>query len=338
MLCQCNGRVIIALKNVEIELLQPFTTKSCQFVEHRDTIRGSVTGGSLMMLDAGLTLRPECRYNKFVPDIPLYQTLVTTLDAIHRGYCLPNAQFIRNLSLVKEVQKRSQRLRTHLQHIRSLPHEVAQYSCERIHLNRLQQFWKPALNLAKILLRNKPIHLEDSVRGDGGYMWVVDTSKVWEGVLEQALKETFESSIKVRIESQQYTDQPWKNLGDRPSADIVVYAKDCTYIFDAKYKNSNGYNQESSKSEQYQMFAYSHLLDTEPSVHVGLIYPTFRSEPLPIKQYHRSDDIRCSLSLYYLPFPKSLDVRNKKSWDRTITIIGELMSNIFSTQRIEVSI
>ena len=64
-------------------------------METLDSIRGSVTGTSLMTLDAGVSLKPQCRYNKFVPNTPLFQTLVTTLDSIATGVCFPPSSFIR---------------------------------------------------------------------------------------------------------------------------------------------------------------------------------------------------------------------------------------------------
>ena len=328
-------------------------------VETLDSIRGSVTGTSLMMLDAGVSLKPKCRYNKFIPNIPLFQILVTTLDSIAKGFCFPNSPFITSLPITTDLKNKAMRLRIKLSHITSLPLQVAQYRSERIALNRLQQHWKPALQYAKILLKNKPIQLRDSTTGDGGYMWTIDTSKIWESILTQALQTQFKGKND-RVLAHVKSQQPWDGLGGNPDADIVVSTKECLYIFDAKYKIDGRKNKGSSKTEEYQMFAYSHLIDRDKkdrvfdqtdNKHLGLVYPTFTARPYPDNRsvyteeskknqskttvstfwretHNTANSTQCSLSLYYLPFPSLADVETQKNWTKRMKGIGEQWTGI----------
>ena len=297
--------------------------------EQLDTIRGSVTGTSLMMLDAGVSLKPRCRYNKFVPNIPLYQVLVTTLDAIHRGWCIPNDPILKHLNIVKETKTQARRLRTRLQHITSLPLEVARNTCQRLHLNRLQQFWEPSVNLSKILLRNKPVFMNQSVSGSGGYMWLVNTAAVWESVLAQSLTHVcFINKTSVFTKGEPVTGaKPWGDLGDTPEADIVAITKKRLYIIDAKYKiNADRSNKSRSKGEEYQLFAYSYLINPKAykgtHKHLGLVYPTFGTPTTTNTNHKRYNEEHVSLELYYLPFPQPNDLDDKGSWDGCMNTIG----------------
>jgi len=316
------------------------------------------------MLDAGVSLKPECRYNKFVPNIPLYQVLVTTLDAIQKGWCIPQAPFVQQLSMIKKLKKRASRLRSKLQHITSLPIEVARYTSQRLHLNRLQTFWKPSINLSKILLRNKSVFLESTVSGTGGHMWLVNTAKVWESILSQAIR-TRDLGKNSFVKTHVKTKQSWTGRGGQPDADLVAKTNDCLYIFDAKYKISGRYNKSPTKGEEYQMFAYSHLLPAKkPSlraniegIHLGLVYPTFSPKDYPNNRYinegkdkskdtkenlstfnrgsyDRIADTQCTLSIYYVDFPNRHDVETQNTWRAKIKSIGKQWTGSDDTNKV----
>lgn len=330
---------ILAIENFLVEIeqhLHKIHQGYLNTTERRDSIRGSVTGTSLMLLDAGVSLKPECRYNKFVPNIPLYQVLITTLDAIYKGWCIPQLPFIRQLKRVDPLKETAKRLRHQLQHISSLPLEVARHTGQRLHLNRLQLFWKPALNLSNILLRNKPVFLEDTVSGNGGYMWIVSTAAVWESILAQALRTQFQDNDE-RVLTHVQSEQPWTGLSGNPDADIVVSTQNRLYIFDAKYKINGREDRKSSKGEEYQMFAYSHLITKhkeqlfdQPKRHIGLVYPTFNATYS--KGPHNrggmiAESKSCILSTYYLNFPQPNDLDDEGLWKNCMKSIGKEWKN-----------
>ena len=144
--------------------------------EQLDTIRGSVTGTSLMMLDAGVSLKPRCRYNKFVPNIPLYQVLVTTLDAIHRGWCIPNDPILKHLDIIKKTKhkpKITHQTPTHHQFTtRSRPQYLSKTTSQSV-ATVLGAICQPVEDfVAKQACIHEPI-----CTSNGGYMWLVNTSK-----------------------------------------------------------------------------------------------------------------------------------------------------------------
>ena len=111
------------------------------------------------------------------------------------------------------------------------------------------------------------------------------------------------------------------------------------YIFDAKYKISGRNNQKPSKGEEYQMFAYSHLITKhqeqlfeQPTRHVGLVYPTFnatskvRTRVVVLSQKRASHPIRI-LSQFYQP----KDVQDAQSWKDCMNKIGTAWKNELPT-------
>lgn len=296
--------------------------------EKTNTIKGSLTGKSLVLLDAGVSLSPECRYNKFVPNIPLYQVLVSTLDSILDGFCLPSC-FVE----IKEqnIQQRALLYRQQLEYISSLSIEIASHTSEQLYLPASQRHWQPALDMAKILLQNHDSFLQDTKSGTGGYMWIVDTARVWEEILRQSIRTWNTSAVK------NTEKQPWNGLGNTIKPDIIfdsiISDKDCEtanqqyrYIFDAKYKISSSTQPKTpSKSEEYQMFAYSHLFGNSCPIHIGLVYPvqTVPSSGLLPRKHTRNPNSyhNCHLSIYHLPFPSTEDVQNQDAWKAKIHCI-----------------
>ena len=106
------------------------------------------------------------------------------------------------------------RLRIKLSHITSLPfrsHNIDQNASPQ----QIATTLETALQYAKSI-GNKP-NDADSTTGDGGYMWTIDTSKIWESILTQALRThqvrtiVFSSTLRVNNPTN------WGN----PDADIV---------------------------------------------------------------------------------------------------------------------
>jgi len=95
-------------------------------------------------------------------------------------------------------------------------------------------------------------------------VWTVDTSKVWESLLQQALGRI----PGVRV-SRHNMRPPWQTLGRARQVDITLQHSAGTILIDAKYKlHVPG----SSTADQYQLFAYSLLHKPAPNA-VAMIYP-----------------------------------------------------------------
>ena len=221
------------------------------------------------------------------------------------------------------------------------------HSCDRVHLNILQEHWQPALDLARILLKQQNIELRDSATGYAGYMWVIDTAAVWESILSQGFQ------LKDSIEFQNTTlHRPWvtdsSGLGNPPDMDIHLRDNEGqTFIIDAKYKVGRDEHQQptpktSTKTEQYQIFTYSHLVSvatSNSSIHSALIYPVVADADMQkikehVTQYNRfsrtpesETEPKCALTLCYVPFPSSKDVMKEQKWQLYTQTLHDHLSN-----------
>ena len=195
-------------------------------------------------------------------------------------------------------------------------------------------------------------------------MWLVNTAKVWESILSQAIRTRDlgkDSFVKTHVK----TKQSWTGRGGQPDADLVAKTNECLYIFDAKYKINGRYNKSPTKGEEYQMFAYSHLLPAKKTslraniegIHLGLVYPTFSPKDYPNNRYinegkdkskhtkenlstfnrgsyDRIADTQCTLSIYYVDFPNRHDVETQNTWRAKIKSIGKQWTGSDDTNKV----
>ena len=313
-------------------------------VETLDSIRGSVTGRSLMLLDGGVTLHPGVdTTSSFQTHLFIRYWYQHWMHLI--GDVLADDPLFHTAPLIDTLRLRAQQIRQHMRHITSVPIQNAQYLCDRVHLNILQEHWQPALDLARILLKQQNIDLRDSAAGYGGYMWVIDTAAVWENILAQG----FETCKELRFQDTTL-NQPWSNerspLGKSPQMDIHLKNDEQTFIVDAKYKVKrdslqNPIPKESSKTEQYQIFTYSHLVSVRSPnerIHSALIYPVQSNVDMQkikednVKRYNRfsrtpDTSSTCTLTLCYVPFPSTDDVMKEDVWKTYTQTLHAHLSN-----------
>ncbi len=169
-------------------------------------------------------------------------------------------------------------------------------------------------------------------------MWLVNTADVWESVLAQSLVhvEHIDKNAIFTAGEPITGSKPWGSLGDSPEADIVAITKEQLYIFDAKYKiKADRSNKSRSKGEEYQLFAYSYLINPKACMtdnkHLGLVYPTFGTPTTSNKNHKRYKDTNATLELYYLPFPHSKDVYDKLAWSQSMETIGTIWQSLIPT-------
>ena len=232
-------------------------------------IRGRITPGGMIRQSLTGEPRIECTYDEFTARIPLFQVIVSALVLVAGGTPFPPGY--RSMPLVKQIRRDAQQLRRELAHIPALPPATAAALAGRIRLRRLQRPWESALRMARMLLQRNPLDFTSEVQGQGALVWQVDTSKVWEGTLQQLLgagKDGWPA------QEQKGVPAPWGSLYPK-NPDLLVRRDHCTYILDAKYKDRSGKAPTPSAAEQYQIFAYSHLVeDQKPRVRCGLLYAT----------------------------------------------------------------
>jgi 5-methylcytosine-specific restriction endonuclease McrBC regulatory subunit McrC len=241
-------------------------------------IRGHITPHGLFLYTLLKQPRIECTYDEFTSQIPLFQVIVSALDHVASGASFPSVY--RELPLVQTVRRLARSLRKDLAHIPSLPQSNAAFMAGQVRLKRLQRPWQSALNMARMLLQKLPLKFTGQEDGQGAIIWYVDTSKVWEEILKQILTSS-EQFKDIQISEQEEIKAPWEGLAKK-NADLICRnisesASKVTYVLDAKYKDRSESKEPPapSASEQYQIFAYSHLVENvEDKVRCGLLYAT----------------------------------------------------------------
>jgi len=285
-------------------------------------IRGRITARGMARHAMSGAPQIECTYDEFTSRVPLFQVIVSALDHVARGGPFPAAY--RELALVQELRTTARRLRRELAHIPSLPPATAAHLAGRVRLKRLQRPWTAALHMAKLLLQRLPLDFTAERQGQGALVWNVDTSKVWEGTLQQML----ESDASWKANAQHRVPAPWAGLSAK-KPDLVVHTKEATYILDAKYKDRSTGSLTPPAGEQYQVFAYSHLAQREgKKTRCGLLYATC-IESTPLRQAgawarnpgaaERSVD----LVAVGVPFPRPQQVESDLSWRAWVAKLGK---------------
>lgn len=96
--------------------------------------------------------------------------------------------------------------------------------------------------------------------------------------------------------------------------DFMLRAGRQVVVADAKYKLGTG--RAPGSSDGYQLFAYSHLatLDGRRSDLAVLLYPTRAGGRAGQAELERLRDRNYPLWLARLPFPRPVDLREKRNW------------------------
>ncbi|HCH63305.1 MAG TPA: hypothetical protein DFR83_10900 [Deltaproteobacteria bacterium] len=286
-------------------------------------IRGRITARGMARHALAGEPRIECTYDEFTSQVPLFQVIVSALDHVAGGGPFPAAY--RELPLVQEIRQSAQRLRRELAHIPSLPPAKAAFMAGRVRLKRLQRPWKPALHMARLLLQRLPLDFTAETEGQGALVWNVDTSKVWEGTLQQLL----ERGRGWEVKPQATAPPPWKGLNAK-KPDLLATHGRVFYILDAKYKDRTDGAHTPSASEQYQVFAYSHLAQGREATHHtrgGLPYAT-RNTTLTSSHgstpWKRNPGPSATVDLVALavPFPMPEKLRSDSDWTSWLDVIG----------------
>jgi hypothetical protein len=264
-------------------------------------IRGSLTSRGLVQVASRMVMSFECQYDDFSECVPLYQVLVTALDHVSAGAGVGLLGLPRSRTL-QAVRDEATALRSYLASIPSLPLALARDLAARLRLNRLQASWAPALELARQILWSEAARLSSGNHGGAGIEWSMETPKLWEGVLRQAVE--LDEVLCLGPTGQH---EAWRRLGHSKSEDFVLVRREAPHgeriVLDAKYKRLHG---TPSMGDQYQIFAYA-VLNQARVVSLVFAEPPGRP-PRPIRTFVRGDCVEASatasrLTLCALPFP-----------------------------------
>ena len=155
--------------------------------------------------------------------------------------------------------------------------------CGRLHLGRLDRPWSDALRLAvAVLAECEPLPAETGAPDVDAEELSVSTDKLWERIVAAALARAgFDQALQPTHQPRGMTSDPWVREHVwtwRTYPDNIALSHDVGYVVDAKYK-ARMPGSDPHRDDQYQMFAYSHLVSAAPRAirAAVLVYPGIRS-------------------------------------------------------------
>ncbi|MXQ77404.1 hypothetical protein GSM98_14660 [Rhodococcus rhodochrous] len=292
------------------------------------TIRGRVVPAGLARYHATGDPRIECRYSELSGSTALLGIVCAALDWIADGSSTPSL-FSAEYATTR-LRHDAVGLRRALNEVTSTPLRAALINGPRLHLTRLDRPWSEALAMSlAILSEREHIVGRTHSRETDAFELSTRTDKLWERIVEELLQRAgFDA---VRNQSRLGTDvvaDPWfgtADSGPRTFPDLVAYLGNDLVVIDAKYKLRNSRAATPGRDDQYQMFAYSHLVADEERRpgRVMLIYPGTG----PKARWHRGPDGAIPLDAYSIPFPQPADVRTDVAFAQYLDCAGMHLAN-----------
>ena len=235
-------------------------------------LRGRVLDSGIANWLATGEPRMDCEFDDFSEVSPLFQVIVTALDQLASRTANGWGSLTR-WSLCREIARDAGNLRRSLGTIQSLSRAQAAELAQRIRLPRAMRSWQQALESCRHILSALPSSLSTSADAqDQGLAWWVDTPRLWELVLHDALSQVRplhagDLFSKWMSSGAPKTPAPWtRSAGENRAMDRqpdIVWTSPCGtrfFIGDAKYKE---YTRTPAVGDMYQLFAYSHLTTFE---------------------------------------------------------------------------
>ena len=292
-------------------------------VDLRSTIRGRVDARSILAWEAGVASRLRCRYSELTISTPLLGCICAALEWIADG----RGGRSRLPGEYSDVRLRHDAvtLRRVLADVVALPPKDALMIGRSMRLGRLDRSWSECLEMSTQVLRQREV-----LAGPAGKTFTqavelsVPTDKLWERIVNEALvRAGFESVVS---QARDLTSDPWVQLPhaySRTAPDNVARRRQEVFIVDAKYKVRPA-GKAPSRDDQYQMFAYSHLVRDMPrEVKAAvLVYPgnSPRVEWIRGRDEGSSEPVR--LFVVQIPFPTPVQVSTPRAWTRFIRDAG----------------
>lgn len=261
--------------------------------------------GFVRMASTGLPSL-DCEVDSLSEVVPLTQVLVTTLELMASGGWSAMLPRFRDAALVTQTERRAALLRRYLHAIPCVSRELAVRLCDTLRLSSMQRVFAPVLRDCRVLLTHTPPAPAEGDRTDAPdfVMWF-DTARLWEMLLLRGL---WEGERAARRGSDVPKDEkenwrPWLGLSQKVP-DLIV--DDRRIVVDAKYRDCP---RSPSSAEQYQMFAYSHIVgDVKRAV---LAYPA--NGACNARSWRRHDE-NVTLTAAELPFPSKEECLSDEAW------------------------
>ncbi len=245
-----------------------------QVLEARATIRGRVSPRSLALWSRGASTTVVCTYGELTLSTQLLSCVAAALEWIADGRGarsrLPGE--FSDLRLRHDAVT----LRRALADVTALPPTEAVAIARTLRLSRLDQAWASALTWAiATLAQREAVAVDARQTRSQAVELSVPTDKLWERIVHEALMRCGFHDVVQQANS--LTTDPWVRHPIKVSQtfpDNVALTDSEVFIVDAKYKTP-GAGDSPSRDDQYQMFAYSHLVRDDPRIvrAAVLVYP-----------------------------------------------------------------
>jgi hypothetical protein len=292
------------------------------------TVRGRVHSSSVARYRMTGDPRLAYSYDALTESTVLLGIVAATLESIADGVGL-RSPFSGRYSTV-ELRHDAVRLRRVFSEVVAVPWARARQIGRRLRLSRLDQPWSVALQTALTLLdmaeygtRHVDGQLADAVELS------VPTDKLWERIVTAAMRRAgFAEVFSQGAQPVSATSDPWLAAGEPQSGtrpDNIGRYGDQLWVVDAKYKTPAA-GSGPSRDDQYQMFAYSHLvrLDDQAVTHVALVYPGSGASRVWRRGRTPGED-DCLLLSLKIPFPRPGEVRSATTWQHYLDRAGETL-------------
>ena len=288
--------------------------------EHLGMIRGRIIETSLV----SQSHRIECEYDEFSQETPLLMLIATALDLVVMQWGVKNSEILHE---IKNSNKNlAQILRKGMADVPSASPLSIHQRMKNLILPRHLQSWKLASQYALNIIERKGVGLSFTTGLNEPMVYQKSSSHMWEKLISDSLEFTGTS-----INSGKLTPPAWTSVGKSRQLDLV--AND-DVVLDGKYKNPPQKLSHISMADRDQMFAYSYLMDPQPSSMV-LCYPYFSNtntgmntvEQIGYTTTRGSDQI-CKLIALKIRFPTPKELSNTLQWNEWKSSVGTEISDL----------
>jgi 5-methylcytosine-specific restriction endonuclease McrBC regulatory subunit McrC len=304
----------------QVETVRPGYRRVSEF---RSTIRGRLDATSAVLWQAGAASGLTCHYESLTLSTDLLRCVCAALewvaDGRGAGSRLPNEYSD------KALRHDAVALRRVLSEVAASNPRDALAVGRTLRLGRLDQGWSESLALTLMTLAELEVTASDAQASAVTAVELsVPSDRLWERIVTEALHRAgFENVIE---QARRLTSDPWVKSPRAYShtyPDNVARQNLDVFVVDAKYKTPLA-GVAPCRDDQYQMFAYSHLVQDRPRLvrAAVLFYPG--SQPRAEWIRGRSEDSLRPVELFavQLPFPTPEEVASSKAWDRYMVDAG----------------
>jgi hypothetical protein len=291
----------------------------------RSAVRGRVEPSSALRYSLTGDPRLRCHYDELTESTLLLGVICAGLEWIADGHAVRSPFGGRFAQ--PQLRHDAVTLRRALAEVTVVAPRTALTVGPRLYLNRLDRPWATALHLTlAVLTETEHAAHSRGPRAADAVELSIPTARLWETIVNRVLARSgFSQVLDQQSQPAGLVVDPWRSDPPTPTGthpDNVAWRGADIWIVNAKYKTPPP-DKPPSRDDQYQMFAYSHLVADQDSTvrRAVLVYPGQG----PTRTWHRGrddpDDPRRLLTVR-IPFPNRTRCapprRGRPTWIRPL--------------------